>query len=105
MTNAFILVIVFSCIPACHAITSAHRAGARGWLACAVWIVEEAGERLLRLGAFLRDFDAWYQSRKLVYRGQRNAGNWSPAVRAASSANSPAVGESSSLAAGSMGGR
>lgn len=101
MTNALILALAASCLPACHAITAAHDAGARGWLAYTVWMIEELGERLLRLGGWLRDFHAVRESRKaLRLEGQRNAGNWSPAVRAASLVNSPAVMEPSAIAAG-----
>ncbi len=64
MTDALILALTASCLPACFAITRAHRAGARGWLAYTVWFVEEAGERLLRVGAWLRDFEAWRVARK-----------------------------------------
>lgn len=99
MTNALILALAVSCIPACHAITAAHRAGARGWLPYVVWLLEESAERLRRAALFLRDFHAVRQSRMLLEE-ERNAGNWSPAVGAASSANSPAVLGSSSIAAG-----
>lgn len=64
MTDALILAAFVSCLPACRAITAAHRAGARGWPGYAVWLLEESAERLQRAARWLRDFEAWRVARK-----------------------------------------
>jgi hypothetical protein len=64
MTDAFILALAASCLPACSAITAAHRAGARGWLAYTVWMLEASADRLLRAARWLREFHAWNEGRK-----------------------------------------
>lgn len=71
MTDLLIIALFASCLPACFTITSAHRAGARGWLGYAVWLLEELADRLRRAAKWLRDFDAWRRARKSTPVGVR----------------------------------
>ena len=64
MTNVLILLFVVSILPACRAITEAHRAGARGWWAYLVWALEESAERLWSVAQWMRDFHAWKEARR-----------------------------------------
>lgn len=62
--NLLIIAIVISILPACFAITAAHRSGARGWWAYLVWGIEELADRLWRVARWMRDFHAWRMTRR-----------------------------------------
>lgn len=62
--TALLLVLIAASLPACFAITSAHRAGARGWAAIYVWTVEECAERLIGHARMVRDLSEWRERRK-----------------------------------------
>ena len=63
--TAIVITLIAGSLPACFAITAAHRAGARGWAAYYVWAIEECAERLIAHARMVRDLSAWNERRKV----------------------------------------
>ncbi len=68
MTDTLVILLVLISLPICFAITGASRAGAKGLLGFAVWLLEYLADRMLRCARWLRDFHAWRIARRAELR-------------------------------------